>query len=605
MRLALLGLLFYPLLKLRAPFSVMAPQERLDFVKRHFMTDVAERRISSLWRTLVQAMIRVAQQLVYLGYYGDKRTFASVGYAPFSERPRFAAEISKVEPYHPRVEVLSPADLEGSTIEADVVVIGSGAAGAILGYRLAEAGRRVLMLERGEHVDPSDFSEDEAEMFSELYADGALQLSRDFRFQVLQGMCVGGTTVVNNAVCFDLPERVFRAWNDPNGLDAGLDEARLRESFRTVRELIDVRKQTETRLQPGASKFVEGIERLGLDAPPNRFGIVEANLADCLGSGYCNIGCAFGKKLSMLDTVLPWAQQRFGPNGLRIVSECRAERIVASDGRAETVICKLSDGRRLRVNARATVVAAGALNSSELLLRSKLGGLLVGNYVGFNVGSPITADFAEELYSYDGLQISHYLEPPPERGFMLETWFNPVVSQALAMPGWFEDHYRNMHRYDHMTSTGVLVGTGRHSRVSLALTGGLDIDYKPTEEELGKLIEGLKLAGRIYLAAGAQRVMPTTLRYHEFRSEPELEQLDQLVKDNSDISLGTGHPQGGNAMSRDPQKGVVDPSFRVHGFENLYVCDASVFPSSIGVNPQLTVMALADYAAPLITQKSS
>jgi choline dehydrogenase-like flavoprotein len=461
------------------------------------------------------------------------------------------------------------------------------------------------MLERGEHVDPSDFSEDEAEMFSELYADGALQLSRDFRFQVLQGMCVGGTTVVNNAVCFDLPERVFRAWNDPNGLDAGLDEARLRESFRTVRELIDVRKQTETRLQPGASKFVEGIERLGLDAPPNRFGIVEANLADCLGSGYCNIGCAFGKKLSMLDTVLPWAQQRFGPNGLRIVSECRAERIVASDGRAETVICKLSDGRRLRVNARATVVAAGALNSSELLLRSKLGGLLVGNYVGFNVGSPITADFAEELYSYDGLQISHYLEPPPERGFMLETWFNPVVSQALAMPGWFEDHYRNMHRYDHMTSTGVLVGTGRHSRVSLALTGGLDIDYKPTEEELGKLIEGLKLAGRIYLAAGAQRVMPTTLRYHEFRSEPELEQLDQLVKDNSDISLGTGHPQGGNAMSRDPQKGVVDPSFRVHGFENLYVCDASVFPSSIGVNPQLTVMALADYAAPLITQKSS
>jgi choline dehydrogenase-like flavoprotein len=584
---------------------VMAPQERLDFVKRHFMTDVAERRISSLWRTLVQAMIRVAQQLVYLGYYGDKRTFASVGYAPFSERPRFAAEISKVEPYHPRVEVLSPADLEGSTIEADVVVIGSGAAGAILGYRLAEAGRRVLMLERGEHVDPSDFSEDEAEMFSELYADGALQLSRDFRFQVLQGMCVGGTTVVNNAVCFDLPERVFRAWNDPNGLDAGLDEARLRESFRTVRELIDVRKQTETRLQPGASKFVEGIERLGLDAPPNRFGIVEANLADCLGSGYCNIGCAFGKKLSMLDTVLPWAQQRFGPNGLRIVSECRAERIVASDGRAETVICKLSDGRRLRVNARATVVAAGALNSSELLLRSKLGGLLVGNYVGFNVGSPITADFAEELYSYDGLQISHYLEPPPERGFMLETWFNPVVSQALAMPGWFEDHYRNMHRYDHMTSTGVLVGTGRHSRVSLALTGGLDIDYKPTEEELGKLIEGLKLAGRIYLAAGAQRVMPTTLRYHEFRSEPELEQLDQLVKDNSDISLGTGHPQGGNAMSRDPQKGVVDPSFRVHGFENLYVCDASVFPSSIGVNPQLTVMALADYAAPLITQKSS
>ena len=606
-RIALLGLFLYPLLKLRAPFSMMAPQERLDFAKRHFITDVTERRISGLWRDLVQAMIRVAQQMVYLGYYSDKRTFASSGYVPFSERPRFASEITKVEQHRPRVAALTPADLDGGPIEADVVVVGSGAAGAILGYRLAEAGRQVLMLERGKHVDPSNFSEDEMEMFSELYADGALQLSRDFRFQVLQGMCVGGSTVVNNGVCFDLPEWVLQTWNDPNGLDAGLDEARLWESFRTVRRLIGAREQSKTRLQPGASKFVEGVKRLGLDAPPNRFGVVEANLYDCLGSGYCNIGCAFGKKLSMLDTVLPRAQQRFGPDRLRIVSECQAERIIASDGRAETVVCKLSDGRKLRVNATTIVVAAGALNSSGLLLRSNLGGPLVGRYIGFNVGSPITADFDEELCSYDGLQISHYLEPPPERGFVLETWFNPVVAQALAMPGWFEDHYHNMRRYAHMTATGVLVGTDRHRhrRVSIALTGGLDIDYKPTQAELRRLIDGLKLVGRIYLAAGAQRVMPTTLRYHEFRSESELEQLDQYIKDGSDISLGTGHPQGGNALSRDPRKGFIDPSFRVQGFENLYVCDASVFPSTIGVNPQLTVMALADYAAPLITQTSS
>ncbi len=606
-KIALLGLLLYPLLKLRAPFSAMAPQERLDFVKRHFMTDVAERRIIGPWRDLIQAMIRVAQQLAYLGYYSDRSTFASVGYAPFSERPRFASEISKVEQNRPRVVALTPADLDGRTIEADAVVIGSGAAGAILGYRLAEAGRQVLMLERGKHVDPSDFSEDETEMFSELYADGALQLSRDFRFQVLQGSCVGGTTVVNNAVCFDLPEHVRRAWNDPHGLDAGLDETRLQESFRVIRNWIGVREQSETRLQPGASKFVEGVEQLGLNTPPNHFGIVEANLADCLGSGYCNIGCAYGKKLSMLDTVLPQAQQRFGPDGLRIVSECRAERIVASDGRAEAVVCELSDGRKLRVNARTIVVAAGALHSSWLLLRSKLGGPLVGRYVGFNIGSPITADFDEELHSYDGLQISHVLVPPPERGFVLETWFNPVVAQALAMPGWFEDHYRNMRRYAHMTAAGALVGTDRHRRrrVRVALTGGLDIDFKPTEDELRRLIDGLKLTGRIYLAAGARRVMPTTLRYHEFRSEPELEQLDQYIKDGSDISLGTGHPQGGSALSRDPRKGVIDPSFRVHGFENLYVCDASVFPTTIGVNPQLTVMALADYAAPLITQTSS
>ncbi|HEY3231508.1 MAG TPA: GMC family oxidoreductase N-terminal domain-containing protein, partial [Roseiflexaceae bacterium] len=319
-------------------------------------------------------MIRVAQQLAYLGYYSDKRTFASVGYAPFSERERFAEAITHVERERPRVAALAPRDLDGETINADVVVVGSGAGGAILGYKLAEAGREVLMLERGQHVDPSTFSEDEVEMFSKLYADGALQLSRDFRFQVLQGMCVGGSTVVNNAVCFDLPDAVLRHWNDPDGLNAGLDEARLRESFAAVRSWLHIRQQPNQFLHPGARKFIEGIERLGLNAPPNNFGVIDANIVDCIGCGYCNIGCAYGKKLSMLDTVLPWAQQKFGPDGLRILSECEAERILTSGGRAEAVVCKLSDGRTVRVNAKTVVVSAGAINSSWLLIRSGLGG---------------------------------------------------------------------------------------------------------------------------------------------------------------------------------------------------------------------------------------
>jgi choline dehydrogenase-like flavoprotein len=598
--LALLGLHFYPLLSLRVPYPAMAPDERLRFVKARFEVDVATRRILGLWRTLVQAMIRVAQQLTYLGYYSDKRTFASVGYVPFSERPRFAETTNSIPRDRPRVAALAPRDVDHDTIEADAVVIGSGAAGAILGYKLAEAGRRVLMLERGKHVDPSEFSEDEVAMFSKLYADGALQLSRDFRFQVLQGMCVGGTTVINNAVCFDLPDPALRRWNDSSEFDAGLDPTRLHESFQAVRCWLRIRRQPSQFLHPGGRKFIAGIERLGLNASPNAFGIIEANIVDCLGCGYCNIGCAYGKKLSMLDTVLPWAQQQFGPDGLRILSECEAERIVARGGRAEAVICKLTDGRRLRVNAKTVVVAAGAINSSWLLMNSKLGGPLVGRGLCFNMGSPITADFDEPLHSYDGLQISHYFEPPADQGFVMETWFNPVATQALAMPGWFEDHFNNMQRYTHLTATGVLVGTQRNGRVRAALTGGADVDFEPTPEDLKRLLSGLKLLGRIYLAAGARRVMPTTFRYREFTTEAELERLDEYVQDGSDIALGTGHPQGGNALSRDPRKGVVDASFRVHGFENLHICDASVFPSSITVNPQLTVMALAHYAAPLI-----
>jgi choline dehydrogenase-like flavoprotein len=298
--------------------------------------------------------------------------------------------------------------------------------------------------------------------------------------------------------------------------------------------------------------------------------------------------------------VLPWAQQRFGPEGLRVLSECQVEGIVTDGGRAEAVACKLSDGRTIRVKAKTIVVAAGAISSSWLLMRSKIGGALAGQNLYFNMGSPITADFDEELRSYDGLQISHYFEPPSEQGFVMETWFNPVAAQALAMPGWFEDHFKNMRRYANLTATGVLVGTRHGGRVRRALTGGPDIDFEPSPEDLARLIGGLKLLGRIYLAAGARRIMPTTFRYHEFTTEAELDRLDQYVRDGSDISLGTGHPQGGNPLSRDPARGVVDPAFRVHGFENLHVCDASVFPSSITVNPQLTVMALAHYAASLI-----
>lgn len=591
---ALVGLWLYPLRFLAPPFPKLDAVRRRRFVERRFIGDIAFGRIR-IGRRLIQAMFRLSQQMAYLGYYGDKRTFASVGYAPFSERPRYAEATRSVVADRPRVTCMA-ADEVGDEITADAVVVGSGAAGAIIAYRLAEAGRRVIVLERGRHVDPSDFTEDEVLQIQNLYADGALQLSRDFSFQVLQGMCVGGSTVVNNAVCFDLPGEVLKRWNGA-GLEAGLDEAQLAQSFTKVRDWLQVSRPPSSFLQGGARKFVEGAVALGLDQPPYDLAVVEANIADCPGSGYCNIGCPFGTKLSMLDKVLPEGQQRFGVEQLRVLPECRAERIESEGSRAESVLARLSDGREVRVRAETIVVSAGAVSSSWLLMQSKIARARAGRDLRFNMGSPITADFDERLDSFDGVQISHYLSPPSERGFVMETWFNPVVSQALNMPGWLDDHRNNMSRFRNLTAAGVLVGTEGSARLRPALTGGVDIDYKPAREDVKTLVEALKLLGRIYLAAGALRVMPSTFQFHEFTSESELDRLDDYVRDSSYLSIGTGHPQGGNAISADPGKGVVDPSFRVHGFENLFVCDASVFPSATTVNPQLTVMALADYAA--------
>ncbi len=598
-KLALTALTIYPLVRFRPPLPLLSPQRRLSFVERAFINDVSERRLPGFLRRLVQSMLFAAQQLTFIGYYSDPRTHESTGYVPFSERPRYSAALASVDTDRQPLDVRTPREIDAEAVTADVAIVGSGAAGAILAHRLAGRGRDVLLLERGLHVDPADFTEDERRQFSDLYADGGLQLSTDARFQVLQGMCVGGTTVVNNAVCFDLPADVLDRWNDGDGLDAGLDPARLDASFSRIREWLPVTSQAGlSHLGAGGSKLEQGIRQLGLDRAPGEFEVVEANLADCFGCGYCNIGCRFGKKLSALDTTLPRAQREFGVDSVRIFSECEVERIRGRNGTNCALDCRLSDGRRLRVSANTVVLSAGALASSLILQRSGLGGGQTGRGLSFNLGAPMTAEFAERIDAYDGLQISHYLRPPGDEGLVIESWFNPVGAQSLFMPGWFDDHFQNMRRYAHMASAGSVVGTRGNGRISSGFGGRrIKLDYRPHPDDLARLTAGLEMIGAAFLEAGALRVMPPTFRYLPISDRAGLHAIGDTVRDNTDITLHSSHPQGGNAISRDPKKGVVDEGFAVRGTAGVYVCDASVFPAAITVNPQLTVMALADYAA--------
>jgi choline dehydrogenase-like flavoprotein len=460
-------------------------------------------------------------------------------------------------------------------------------------HELAARGMDVLIVERGPHVDRSEFTEDEPEMYARLYSDGALQLSRDFSVQVLQGMCVGGSTVVNNGVSFNLPDAVLERWNGRH--EAGLDPDELGRSFDAVRSLVSVARQNDAPPNPIAG-------RIGALQP------VEANLHDCLGCGNCNIGCRYGRKLSMLDRVLPEAQRRHGER-LRILPDTSVERILVNRGRATGVRCRPRAGRprdrNVDIGARkAVVVAAGAIHSSLLLVRSGVGGERVGCGLCANLGSHLTAYFenGEPLNAFDGLQMSHHMGNGHGGSHVIETWFNPVMSQALVMPGWLADHQRNMERYQRLSCLGVLVGSERRegNRVRRrAALNGAQVDFTPTAHDLDRLLRGLREAGELLLESGASCVMPATFRYWELR-DGALDKLRRgpggIVTDASEISVNTGHPQGGNPISRNRNLGVVDERFRVHDHENLYVCDASVFPSAITVNPQLTVMALAHLA---------
>ena len=583
-----------PLLELLPPLSEIEPDVRRQFLERRFKTPPVW---PPLLKHLTQVMIRICQQLSFVGYYGDPRSFEAIGYQPFSERAR-VKDLDVPEPGPHPLKVDRSEDIGVKEIETDICIIGSGAGGAILAYELAKQhpDREILVLERGRYVEPRHFTEDEVGMIVQLYADGIMQQTEDWRFTVLQGSCVGGSTTVNNAVCFDPPAAVLARWNAE--LDAGLDLPELRQSVKAIRSFLRVVPQSDAVLNPSGLRYLDGAGKLpggSLDAD-----VVSANIEGCFGSGYCNIGCKWGKKLSMLETVLPAAQRDF-PDRVRIVADCEVERIVTRSGHPKRVAglrAKLADGRKLNVRARTYVVSAGSVASSYLLLRSRAGhGLPVGKGFSCNMGAPLTADFdGKPLNSYDGLQISHFGIPSKD-GFVFETWFNPPVSQALNMPGWFEQHFANMERYDHLMAVGVLVGTASNGRIVRALTGGPGVDFRPQPGDLATLARGLRVLGELLFEAGAARVMLNSWGYDEFTSPSELGRIDQIAADPDYISLGTGHPQGGNALSRDPKRGVVRPDFKVHGYDDLYICDASVFPTSLTVNPQLTVMALAHYAA--------
>ncbi len=292
---------------------------------------------------------------------------------------------------------------------------------------------------------------------------------------------------------------------------------------------------------------------------------------------------------------------------LRILPACevlRVERASAGGGGAQRVggvVCRVgTDGDEQRIKAGTVVVAAGAIHSSRLLQRSKIGGSQVGNGLCANLATFMTGDFGEPVRSFDGLQIAHYVAPPQQCGYVMETWFNPVVITALSMPGWLHDHQHNMNRYAHMMCVGVLVGTdpqpaNRVHRPTL-LTGS-EFNLRPSDAEVGRLAQALKQAGEILFEAGADRVLPPTFGYRQFSAREQLEGLQDLLRRKENRSLQTAHPQGGNALSSLAADGVVDPTCRVHGYENLYVCDASVFPTAVTVNPQLTVMAVAHHAA--------
>jgi choline dehydrogenase-like flavoprotein len=507
----------------------------------------------------------------------------------------------------------------------DVVIAGSGPAGAVLADRLTKQGKSVLIVEEGPAVPEREIDADELLWTSRLYKRSALQRANEPEsilapqlpsYMVLQGGCVGGGSVVNNTVCFRLQDQRLEEWR---AVGFPLGDATLGLGYDAIARDMSIGPVSGSarRLNPAVAliEATLGPIRVPSAAAPTAPGLYEClvNLepnngvdTGCLGIGLCNVGCGSERKRSVLQVHLRNAGQR----DLTIVPRASAREILLDGaGRHVTGLkVKLHDGRTFTVKAHQYVLSCGPIGSSEVMLRSRAlqprierGELPVGKRFSANVGSPLFAFTNTVQNAQPGLQIAHaYVPPDGAAGFVLETWYNPPGANALAMPGYMAVHHARMREYAKTVSAAPLVGTRAVGEVKLR-NGRISIRLPIETPEIDSLAAGVGLLASAFLTGGATSVVAAVDGGFEMkrpddiaRFRKELHDLARNARHRHLLRFGTGHPMGGNAMSDDPAIGVVGRDFRVRGIDNLRVCDGSIFPDSARVNPQWTIMALAD-----------
>jgi choline dehydrogenase-like flavoprotein len=517
--------------------------------------------------------------------------------------------------------VVTPANELPIPDEADYVIIGSGPGGAVMAYRLASAGdrSRILLVERGSRYSPiQDFNDHEMEMMPKLYKEGGLQQTKRGDMIVMQGECVGGGSVIYNAVCYEIPPSVLNAWRDRYGVpvDGLAAEYALTAKEIGIKPLPDVGIN-----QIVKQKFLKGVGAYNDSLPVGKrlevYAAARVNASNASGDGLWNIGNKYMRKRSMLETYIPWAESagkggrksEMEPPGIRVVSNTTAVRF-HSDGRhADTVMLRTATGdlKTVRVK-KAVIVAGGVIASSHFLMRSGVK-KNVGKRMSCNFAFPMAFEFDERIRAFDGEQITMGAIDPENRA-IFETYFNPPSAFALSIPFSFDRHRSVMSHYDRLLNFGALVGSEPNGEIlpSADLLNGQAFTWELGEQDRDRIRYTLRTLLEIGRGAGATRAIVPTQPGIELDMNPlTLEKFGRALNEyplrTRDLLLSTAHPQGGNIMvgSKAPPDmqdlRVVDERFRVAGFDNVFVADASVFPSSLTINPQWTIMAMSSMAS--------
>ena len=494
-----------------------------------------------------------------------------------------------------------------TTIDADGVVVGSGAGGGTVTGVLADAGLSVVVLERGGYHNESDFSHLEADAYRSMYLDGALGSSADGSTLMLAGATLGGGTVINYTTSFPTPAEIKEEWDRV----AGFDQVFTGESFQSSTTAVQTRFEVNRDYGSPSTRdrlMEKGLRGLGWhvdEMPRNAVGCPES---DC---GYCTMGCRVGAKRSTLSTYLRDAAEA----GTRIITNADVQRVETEHGHATGVMARVGE-HTVRVRSKAVVLAAGALNTPAILLRSGLGGTAAGRYLRVHPVTALWGRFEEIVEPWTGVLQARYSDQFANldghgHGFKFETApVHPLFPSAFI--GWEDgaSFKRDVLGLGHLNVAGILLRDRDHGRVVIRKDGSPVWKYGISKFDQGHVRVGVRRGAEMLAESGAREVITSSIR--PVRWIPGSGSLDVFMEEADAIGYGPNrtsyfsfHQMGSARMGSDPAISVVDANNETHDTGGLYVMDGSCFPTASGVNPMLSIAAIAHRGATILADRIS
>ncbi|MGE0404042.1 MAG: FAD-dependent oxidoreductase [Kofleriaceae bacterium] len=557
----------------RRSFPRLSPEKRLAILEKWRHADPIRR-----------LMLRAVITPLKMAHFDDAQLYKKLGcvYSPEKVRP-------EAKPAYMRDRVHGSLDTD-LAVEADVVVIGTGAGGAVVGRELAEAGLAVVFVEEGKYFERHEFTGRAFEMQQMLYRRGGATFSvGNTGIPIPVGQTVGGSTTVNSGTCYRTPDRVLREWQQQLGLDE-LGPESLDTYFARVEAVLGVEPAKKS-LMGGNGRVIErGCNALGF----KRHGPLKRNAPACDGQGVCVFGCPTDAKRSTNVSYMPLALKA----GAELFAGFRMNRIIVESGRATGITATTRGGRTLTVRARAVVVACGALATPMLLARQGLGARSgqLGQNLSIHPATGALAEFDEQIRPWDGIPQGYSIEDLHEEGILYEG-ANVPLEMTMGMTQIIgPEIVRIAESYDRISSFGFMIEDTSRGRVREVM-GQPVITYNLTEQDVAHVKRAMDVLCQIYFAGGAKRVLTSFHGFDALSSPDDLERLRRTNLKAWDLDMSAYHPLGTARMGRDPSTSVVGPDHEMHDVEKLYIVDGAAVPTSLGVNPQVTIMALATRAA--------